>query len=434
MNKKIAVREKGLVSILFMSYNHEAVIQDALESLLEQDYPDIEVIMLDDASTDNTTKIVSKYLDRLRDKFVRVETIFNKENCGNIARNENELLSKTRGEYLIGMSGDDVFMRNTVSEMVTMLNDNPECSVAYANMFVIDDDWHYGDHIDMNSTWIRGMEEGVQNHLFERLMYDNCIAAPTVIMKGDVVDTHGYHDESILHEDYEYWIRISRDEKVCYVNKPIMLYRVSQNSMTNYSKDEGNKKLMESLEVDYQVRKKYAQYLSDEQRKICWQHYYAQYLSFCRKKNCKEGLARLNEIMSDLSMEIEERNDDIGKILARKEEENRILYSWLKIKQNGKSISEKLNEKGFKRIAIYGFAGLGTLLCEELTGENIEICYLIDKRGKMCNTNKEVLTLKDNLTPVDCVINTVIGLSEEDIEMIKITTRSELISLKNLFV
>ena len=425
-------REKGLVSVLFMAYNHEAVIEDAIKSLLSQDYPNIEIIMLDDASSDCTTKIIDRYIDELKNKFVRVKTIYHEFNSGNIARNQNELLKEANGDYLVGLSADDVFMENSISQMVSMLEDNSECSIAYANMNVINDEWRYGDFVDENVVWISNQEDGILNHLFERLMYDNCIAAPTVIMRKSVIKSHGLHDENILHEDYEYWLRISRDEKVYYMNKPIMLYRVSQNSMTNYAKDNDNKKLLESLEVDYQVKKKYAQYLTDDQKEMCWQHYYAQYLSFCREKNCTDGIKRLEKIMSGLSIKIDERNDDYERVLARKEEEKKIMLAWDELKAAGKTIGRLLYEKGINRVAIYGYAALGNRLYKELSEEGIAICYVIDRRGRMINTNVDIMTLKDELFPVDCVINTVIGLNGADIDKIREKTMSNVSDLKSI--
>ena len=76
------MRNEALVSIGLMVYNHEAFIEDCLKSLLQQDYPNMELIILDDASTDRSREIISRYCDKLREKFCHVIFLYHERNCG----------------------------------------------------------------------------------------------------------------------------------------------------------------------------------------------------------------------------------------------------------------------------------------------------------------------------------------------------------------
>ena len=105
----------SLVSIVLLTYNHERYIGDCLQSILEQDYGKIELLMLDDASKDKTVAIIESYFEALREKCDYVLFIKNKKNKGNIPFNMNRLLKKSRGSYCKMLGGDDILEHNCIS-------------------------------------------------------------------------------------------------------------------------------------------------------------------------------------------------------------------------------------------------------------------------------------------------------------------------------
>ena len=414
-----------------MTYNHESFIEDAIKGLLNQTYKNLELIILDDSSIDNTRNIIDGYESLLREKFIRVRKIYHEENSGNISANENELIKETEGEFIISTSGDDCLIRNAIEILVDVLQRQTECSVACANMFVVNENWHYGDTINEKRLWIRDQEEGVQKHLFKRLMYGNCISAPTVIVKKGVIERNGLHDESIMYEDYEYWLRISQRENVYYLNKPVIWYRYSQYSSTNYLGDKEHKKLKKSMEVDYKVRKKYLGLLTKDEQEFCLEHYYDEYYSLCKKNRCDEGISFLNNVMLENGVEIKTR-ENFNEILEKRiSEENRILTRWIQFKQCKDDYGIISSAK---KIAIYGFGKLGKLLYRDFKESGIEVAEVIDRKGNLLNTNVDIKTLNDRLEPVDYLINTVLGGCADQIadELIQ-RTKSKVIYIGELF-
>ena len=414
-----------------MTYNHEKYIEDALKGLLAQDYPNMELIILDDASSDNTVGIIESYMGKLEAKFDRVVKMYHDSNAGNISKNQNELVAYANGEYIVGLSGDDVYMCGAVKKMVDVLQQHSECSMAYMNMQIVDAEWHY-DECKETKMWNNAQESGIQNHLFERLMRENCIAAPSVIIKRNVYEHYGLHDESILFEDYEYWLRISRTEKVYYCSSPVVYYRFSDDSISNYVSDISCKKLNLSMEADYLTKKKYISVMPYELQKICWESFFRKYRKLCDDISYEQGLRKINDLMLKEGIKLDSR-DSADCLLKRKTEENQILYSWLKFKNKGGSFKQYFVNNHINTIGIYGFANLGRQLYDELLKENINVSYVIDKMGNMINTNVDIKTLNDELSEVDVVIVTVFGLSDSELDYIKRATKSNLLKLRDLF-
>lgn len=205
-----------LISVGLLTYNHEKYISDALEGLLSQDYERIELIILDDASTDNTLQIIYQYMKRLQNKFIRVVDISNQINCGNIPHNCNCMIMEMRGDFYFEISGDDIILPSGLSTMYEELQKHDVCTIAYSNMIPVEDTYTFGDVFDLNSLFIRNRKSRVEpDNLFQQLMSHNIsITAPTVLFRREVFDKHGYYDEDIAFEDYEYWLRVSQTEKI----------------------------------------------------------------------------------------------------------------------------------------------------------------------------------------------------------------------------
>lgn len=101
------IKEFPLVSIMIPTYNQEAYISDAIESALAQDYPNLEVVVTDDCSTDHTAEVVKQYLTDSRLKYHR-----NTKNLGRVGNYHNTLYNVASGEWVVNLDGDDYFTDN----------------------------------------------------------------------------------------------------------------------------------------------------------------------------------------------------------------------------------------------------------------------------------------------------------------------------------
>ena len=110
MNQNI---NNPLVSVPVITYNSSEYIIDGLESIKAQTYKNIELIISDDCSTDNTVELCRDWLENNKDYFVRVELVTTDKNTG-VAGNCNRSVKACRGEWIRGLSGDDKFLPNTI--------------------------------------------------------------------------------------------------------------------------------------------------------------------------------------------------------------------------------------------------------------------------------------------------------------------------------
>ncbi len=399
--------KKLLVTIGLLTYNHEKYIADALEGLLSQEYEEIELIILDDASKDKTSLIISQYMKKLEEKFTRVVSIRNEKNCGNIPYNCNYMIKQSKGNLYYAISGDDILLPSGIRFLCEVFQNHPECTAIHANMISIHDTYSFGDKIDINNLVRKDKKSGFEsNNLFYRLMYKNCILAPTVMLRKEIFDRYGYRDECIAFEDYEYWLRISQTEKFYYLNKPIVLYRKAETSMTNF-KDV--KRLQIAIKSDFQTKRKYIGKLSKSEETECWKEYLNYYSQLCTKNQYKEGLKQLENLKKEMNIKIEQW-DTISERSFKKKQTDEVLRNLMKTKRVSNTLANYLKKQKIYDVAIYGYSESGIVLHKTLLNAGINIKYIIDRKGRMLDCTCPVYTIDNILPDIDAVIVVPTGL------------------------
>lgn len=123
-----------LVSVAVITYNQEDFIGEALESVLSQDYKNLEVVVADDASTDRTPIILRAYSDKYPGIF---KLVLASEN-GGVTKNSNAALSACSGKYIAWLGGDDVFLPGKISAQVEFMEKESKCSILYHDLEIFD--------------------------------------------------------------------------------------------------------------------------------------------------------------------------------------------------------------------------------------------------------------------------------------------------------
>lgn len=273
------MNQKPLVSVCLITYMHEKYIKECLLGLLNQTYKNIELLILDDASKDQTYSIIKKWMKKLEERFVKVELIRNKKNSGNISKNLNKLIRKATGEYIRCFAGDDIMQKESIYYTVDYMERNLNQAMVYTNTYSVNDDFKYGMK-GRKCVLNQNHRECPQKYLFKKLMKSNWIPATTVLIRTSIFKTYGLFDEKIKVEDYEYWLRISRTESIGYINKPLGYYRKADTSLTNFKGNKDGKRKMRF--VYREVKKiilKYIKYLEMSERYECMLNLYDMYYS-----------------------------------------------------------------------------------------------------------------------------------------------------------
>lgn len=234
--------QTGLVTIIVPCYNHAQFIEDNLQSLMDQTYRDIELIICDDASMDRTYDIIKSYEEKLTERFCRVVISHNEMNCG-LTPNLNRMLKQAKGEFVKLLAGDDAMTPEAINLMVSYFNEHSECQVLVANGSIINEQQRYPMFQEEAPVYEQNPDFNLEGFL-ERVAWQNEIFAPGVMMRKTVYEEHGFYDETIEIEDLEYWMRLIQTNAVIfdYIPNKLIFYRVNSNSMTSLTCNEGLEK------------------------------------------------------------------------------------------------------------------------------------------------------------------------------------------------
>ena len=418
-----------LVSICLLTYNHEKYIEDTLNSIINQTYSNIELIILDDASDDSTVPTINKYRARLDKRFRNVELILHKINSGNIPANVNEQIKKSRGGYIKGFAGDDVMFTSCVEALISEFMKHSNVDVIHANGFVEKEDYRYGDE----PSWILFRDFVPANNterFFLNEMHGNNVLAPSTMIKRRVFDECGLYDETLGYEDYEYWLRLlSNHKNFYYVDKPLVAYRRTNNSVTYITEESDETKYLKCIVSDMEIRKKYLGFLFEEQRRSVYEDAYYRLLKKAESIGADKCATYLYENYgknNDLKEQsVSDNHISNNKIYTEIE----ILSSWVDNFEHVRNVV--LSWKG-QRLAIYGYARLGKRLYRQLLANDINVEYIIDRKGDSVLAPISVCTLDGELKAVDIIVVTVIGAFNDILCKLKEKTDADIIDLMDV--
>ena len=203
------------VSIVLPTYNGSKYIRRSIESCLNQTFANLELLIVDDASSDDTGNIVSEY----RDPRIRY---FRHMQNRRVAEALNTGFQNATGDYLTWTSDDNYYADNAIEEMVRFLQTYPQVEFVYAENYIVDEG---------NTTWRGGTVR--RNEPAESLAIDNFVGA-CFLYTRKVYETIGrYNPKTFLAEDYDYWVRVSKQFRMQRLFRRLYYYRFHKDSLTS---------------------------------------------------------------------------------------------------------------------------------------------------------------------------------------------------------
>jgi glycosyltransferase involved in cell wall biosynthesis len=205
-----------LVSVVMPVYNNEKYVSEAIESILNQSYANFEFIIIDDCSTDRTSKIISRFKDK------RIRYYKNERNLG-CTKSLNRALKLANGEVIARMDSDDYCDKDRFKMQLDTLN-KENADVCGCNLIFIDKD---GKEILKARYDLNNIDKSIKIW--------NPIAHPTVLIKKKVLDRYGYYDERFsVSQDYDLWLRLwSKGCKFCLDDNFLYYYRQHEKTAKN---------------------------------------------------------------------------------------------------------------------------------------------------------------------------------------------------------
>lgn len=196
-----------LVSIVALCYNHARFLEEALESILAQTYPNVEVILVDDASTDGSAAILRRYAAA----HPHWQLHLLPKNGGN-CRAFNHGLRQAHGEFVVDFATDDVLLPSRLSQQVAQFAlVGPRCGMVYSDAELIDEaSRHVRYHFRRDA---RGQLQPLpaSGLVFADVLARYFISTPTMLMRRTTLEELGGYDETLAYEDFDFWVRASRN-------------------------------------------------------------------------------------------------------------------------------------------------------------------------------------------------------------------------------
>jgi glycosyltransferase involved in cell wall biosynthesis len=204
--------DNPLVTIIVPAYNMADLTVRTVESILKQTYESIEIIVVDDGSSDDTQERMGLFGDKI--------TYIRKENGGACSA-RNEGIQKSHGKYIGCLDCDDLYAENKVELSVEFLEKHTDCGAVHTGYYLVDGD----DNILREKT--HRLAQKVRGWIAPYLIQENFIGNPTVFFRRECVEKVGMFNESLFPPaDWDMWLRIAEQYKFGYIDKPLSQYRV----------------------------------------------------------------------------------------------------------------------------------------------------------------------------------------------------------------
>lgn len=202
-----------LVSVVVPSYNHEKYVTETIESIINQTYKNIELIVIDDGSKDKSVEVIKNLIPACEKRFTRFEFRC-RENKG-LSATLNEGIKLSKGKYFCACASDDMYMPDKIEKQVEFMEANPEYGMCHSDVIIKD-----------GIQTIEYKRKTNKELIFEDLLLGNAIFALSVMIRNDVFSVVGMFDESLYVEDWDMWLRISnKGYKIGFIEDHLGVYR-----------------------------------------------------------------------------------------------------------------------------------------------------------------------------------------------------------------
>lgn len=225
------MQNKLLVTVICLCFNHEKFVIESLFSVINQDYPNIELIIVDDCSTDNSKNIIEKWLLN----YPQAQFIFNETNLGN-TKSFNKALKSAKGDYILDLAADDILISNCISLQIKKFTENSfkNLGVVYGNAELINENGKFNSYFFPVDNDLKTIEKRPIGDIYLSVISGgNSICSVSSMAKKKVYDSLNGYDETLAYEDLDFWIRSSRLYEFNYIDKILIKKRLSDNSLTS---------------------------------------------------------------------------------------------------------------------------------------------------------------------------------------------------------
>lgn len=213
--------KKELVSVIMPAYNAEKYIGMSIESVMKQTYENVELIVVDDASTDNTLEIIRQYASAWHDR-IRISV---RQQNGGTAAALNDAIELAEGSYICWLSADDLYCEDMVESEVEYLKQNTNCDAVFSRCAYIDENNCFEGELDYPAEFKDLFATGTGG-IIMRLLLGNFWHGCSILAKAECFKREERFNVAYKGaQDYDFWLRMAADYDIGYLDKVNVLSR-----------------------------------------------------------------------------------------------------------------------------------------------------------------------------------------------------------------
>lgn len=227
-----------LVTVFISCYNRQNFIRESLESVLKQSYKNIEILIIDDCSTDDTLKILAEYQDD------RIIILKNSTNMG-IPYTRNKGLQNATGKYFAILDSDDICTEDRIEKQVTYLEENQDVVAVGSQV----------ETFGLNKRSFICKYYNTYEELKAQLIFNVPLCNSSAMVRKSIIDSYNikYNNSYYVCQDYDFWYQIMKIGKIMTVSDVLVKYRVSNNNISKTSQ-ENQEKLINRMRIILEIR------------------------------------------------------------------------------------------------------------------------------------------------------------------------------------
>ena len=222
-----------MVSVFVITYNSASYIKETLDSVKRQTYKNLELVISDDCSTDNTVEICRAWIEENRENFVRTELVSTPHNMG-VAGNCNNAIRATTGVWLKGLSGDDKFLDYTIEEYVNYVNEHPECRICFAKLHFWGEDDEYVSisRRKYENQYYRYIQKDLRSQ-YKEILRRLFVPGPGLFFQKVLwEEIDGFDERYPFCEEYPFTYKvISQGNRIYFLDKELYGYQIRNDSL-----------------------------------------------------------------------------------------------------------------------------------------------------------------------------------------------------------
>ncbi len=286
-----------LVSVVCLCYNHERFVIESIQSVLVQTYTNVELIVVDDGSTDGSKETIQSFLR----PYTQIKFINLPQNMG-MCKAFNHGLAHAKGEFVIDLAADDLLHPERIQKQTKAFEKlDASFGVVFSDAEIIDEE---GKHLRYwyKRTHNGRMHEKVPSgNIYTELFKKSFICSPTMMTRKTVYDELRGYDETLNYEDFDFWVRSARQYKYHYLNEVLTRKReVKDSDSTKWYSRKRNPHLQSTLKVCEKALRQNEFDKENMALSVCVRYHLRQAV-FTENYELVMGFARLLERFTELS-------------------------------------------------------------------------------------------------------------------------------------